>query len=187
MGFKIHWLTVLLWVCTAASIYAQSNTGKLQEIQELIRKEGDLFIAIDRITPGSHKVCLEENSIQNQVQFTGDSAFVNYINYTELFCEVYVMRTQYTYRFDLKDIDPATMRLVEKKYPVGNGQLKDGKPGWFEIQLFTNDQKAAILKRDVESRQTERVSTVSLIVLEKESARHVLSLLKSELTIIHRQ
>jgi hypothetical protein len=53
MRYKTKWLTGLLYMVAAASIHAQSNTSKLQEIQEIIRKEGDIFIAIDRINPGS--------------------------------------------------------------------------------------------------------------------------------------
>jgi hypothetical protein len=173
---------ISIWnILSVASISAQSKAGKMQEIQEVIRTEEELFIAIDRIRPEDSKACLEENSISNQVQFTGDSAFVNYINYTELFCEAYVLRTQYTFQFDLQDIDLAMMRLVEKKYDIGNGKLKEGKPGWFEVQLFTKDKKAAILKRDIESKEQEKVSTVSLLVKEKEPARQLLTLLKDVL------
>ena len=125
MIYKIQILTGLLLLFNVASMNAQSKADKLQEVQEVVKKHGELFIAIDRINPGDSKVCLEENSIINQVQFNADSAFVNYINYTELFCEVYVMRTQHTYQFDLKDIDPVAMRLVEKKYVIGNDKLKE--------------------------------------------------------------
>lgn len=168
------------------SRYSQAQTAgnRLLDVQEIVRKGGELFIAIDRFNREGNKTCLEENSIANVVQFTGDSAFVNYVNHTELFCEVYVMRTHNTYQFSLKDIDPATMRLVEKSYNVGEAKIKEGKPGWFEVQLFTKDKKNLIKKRDIESKQTEQVSTINLIVQEKEEAKKAMSLLKNVLNEI---
>jgi hypothetical protein len=160
---------------------AQPGDTSLKEIEQLVQQEGELFLAIDRVSPQDNKVCLEENSILNTVKFSADSAFVNYINYTELFCEVYVMRTQYTYHFDIKTIDPATIRLVEKKYSIGAGKLKEGNPGWFEVQLFSRDNGKTIIRRELDSKQSEGVSTVSLIVKEKDTAKKVIALFKASL------
>jgi hypothetical protein len=91
------------------------------------------------------------------------------------------MRSQFTYQFALKDIDPTTIRLVEKKYNLGTGTLKDGTPGWFEVHLFTHNGQKSITKRDVDSKQNESVSTVSLMVKEKDTAKKVIALLKSSL------
>jgi hypothetical protein len=164
--------------------HAQTADEKLKEIEQLVQKEGDLFLAIDRKNPQDGKVCLEENTYQNTVLFTGHQAQVSFINYTELFCEVYVMRSQFIYQFDLKDVDPATIRLVEKKYNLGNGSLKEGTPGWFEVQLFTHNQQKTITRRDVESKQSDYLSTVSIMVKEKETAKKVIALLKSSLQAI---
>lgn len=187
INYMFQWLTGLFVILSATSTYAQSKAGELRDIQDIIKKEGELFIAINRVSPEDNKVCLEENSIINQVQFTGDSAFVNYINYTELFCEVYVMRTQYTFHFALKDIDPAAIRLVEKKYNIGNGKLTEGNPGWFEVQLFTKNNKLAIIKREQESIQQEILTTVSLIVKDEDTARQVQRSLKTALQTLQSQ
>lgn len=170
-----------LFLCLLASInfsQAQSN-NHLSSVEKLVKQEGELFIVVDRPKPNSSQVCTEENSISNVIKFTGNLAFVNYINYTELFCEAYVLKSHYTYQFNLEDIDPATLRIIEKRYDYGIGALKEGNPYWFEVQLFTKDEQPAIQKRDVESRQTERVATVSLIFKSKTGARQALTSLKS--------
>ena len=174
-------LVVLVNLLVVPSAIAQSSKDNLQQIQDIIKAEGEVFIAIDRINPGDSKVCLEENSFINNVQFNGDSAFVNYVNYTELFCEAYVLRSQYTYQFNLQAIDPATLRLVEKKYAIGQGKLREGNPGWYEVQAFTKDNKPLIVKNDLDSKQTEKVNTVSMLVKDKEKAKQVLNLLKTAL------
>lgn len=177
--YSLYLVFALLFLLKHSITQAQTDASKLHEVQEIVKKEGELFIAIERFNKDANKPCLEENSIANIIQFTNDSAFVNFVNHTELFCEVYIMRTHTTYHFSLKDVNPATIRLVEKKYDVGDAQVKEGKTSWFEIQLFTRDQKSLLKKRDIESKQTEWVSSVSIIVQEKEAAKKAISLLKS--------
>ena len=181
MKYTIYIFTLLLVLSSLTCTLAQTGNTGLKEIEQLVQQEGELFLAIDRLGPEDNKVCLEENSIQNTVVFTADSAFVNYINYTELFCEVYVMRTQFTYHFDIKTIDPATIRLVEKKYNIGTGKLKEGNPGWFEVQVFSRDTGNTSTRRELDSKQSEKVSTVSLIVKEKDTAKKVIAILKGVL------
>jgi hypothetical protein len=154
----------------------------LTAIEKLVKEEGDLFIVIDYPKPGKEEVCLEENSLSNRIQFKSDSAFINYINYTELFCEAYVLRTQYMYHFSLKDIEGQTMRLVEKKYNYENGKLKEGPTSWFEVQLFTKDKKPSIRKRELETKQTEFITTVSLLFKSKEGAKEALALFKNAIS-----
>jgi hypothetical protein len=181
MNYTNFVLAVLCYLLVVTSTIAQSRNDKLQEIQGIVKSEGEIFIAIDRINPGDSKVCLEENSFINHVQFNGDSAFVNYVNYTELFCEAYVLRSQYTYQFNLQAIDPTTLRLVEKKYAIGQGKLREGNPGWYEVQAFTKDKNPVIVKNDLDTKQAEKVNTVSMLVKDKEKAKQVLNLLKSAL------
>ena len=168
------------------SLYAQTTSQPLKAIEKLVQKQGDLFIAVDYPKPGPDKFCLEENSFSNQIQFKGDSAFLNFINYTELFCETYVLRTQYIYHFNLKDLDSQTIRLVEKRYDYGNGTLKEGPATWFEVQLFTRGQKPSIRKRELETRQTEFTDTVSILFKSKEGAKEALALFKNAISEITR-
>ena len=49
------------------------------------------------------------------------------------------------------------------------------------MQLFTKDKRAFIIKHDIESKEKERVATVSMIVKEKDTGKQVLSLFKSAL------
>jgi len=168
------------------SLYAQAISPPLKGIEKLVQEQGDLFIAVDYPKPGQDKFCLEENSFSNQIQFKGDSAFLNFINYTELFCETYVLRTQYIYHFNLKDIDSQTIRLVEKRYDYGNGTLKEGPASWFEMQLFTRGNKPYIRKKELETRQTEFTDTVSVLFRSKEGAKEALALFKTAISEITR-
>jgi hypothetical protein len=86
------------------------------------------------------------------------------------------------YHFSLKDIEGQTIRLVEKKYNYENGKLKEGPTSWFEVQLFTKDKKSSIRKRELETKQTEFITTVSLLFKSKEGAKEALALFKNAIS-----
>lgn len=176
-------LTFIFLGCVPATLaYSQAKPAHQHDLQALIKQEGDIFLVVHYPKAGQVKPCIEENSLTNQLSFKGDSAFVNYINYTELFCEAYVLRTQYLYYFNLKDIDPASMRLIEKKYNYGDGKLQEGPETWFELQVFTKDNKPVIRKQDVESKHNEYIQTVNLLFKSKQGAKEGLTLFKSILS-----
>ncbi len=177
--FITYILLFSIFILTAAGAKAQSRAQYLEKVSALVEKEGNLFIAVDQPKPDAAGICLEENEISNRLRFKNDSMFVDYTNYTELFCEAYVLKSHYQYQLNLKDIDPLTMRLVEKKYNYGKGKLKEGPAGWFEVQLFTKQKSPQVKKKDLESRDIEFLPTVSLLFQTKESARSALALLKS--------
>lgn len=183
--FKIVLICITLNSLAALPVYSQSKIETLQQLEALVKQEGDIFLVVHYPKAGQEKPCVEENSLTNQLTFKGDSAYVNYINYTELFCEAYVLRSQYLYGFNLKDIDPSSIRLIEKKYNYGEGKLQEGPESWFEIQLFTKDHKPGIWKKDVESKQTEYTQSVNLLFKSKQGAKDAQALVKSILTSNH--
>jgi hypothetical protein len=167
-------------VCISAlTSYAQSTP--LQEIKALVKQEGEIFIVVSRPKAGQIKACLEENALSNQISFEQDSAFVNYENYTELFCESYVLHTQFSFHFSLKDIEASTLRLVEKKYDYGESKLEEGPHTWYELELFTRMNKPSIQKVDMISKQSENIASLNLLFKSKQGAIQALALFKKHL------
>jgi hypothetical protein len=176
----IQALLLYIFICISAfTSYAQSTP--LLRIEELVKQEGEIFIVVSHPKAGQTNPCLEENSLSNQIAFTQDSAFVNYVNYTELFCETYVLRSQFTYQFSLKDIEITSLRLIEKKYNYGESKLEQGPDSWYELELVTKNNKPSIKKADVMSKQTEQIASVNLLFKSMQGAKQALALFKNQL------
>ncbi|QHT70642.1 hypothetical protein GXP67_30310 [Rhodocytophaga rosea] len=167
-------------ICISAfTSYAQSIFQ--QQIEALVKQEGEIFIVVSHQKAGQTKSCLEEDALSNQISFIQDSAFVQYVNHTELFCETYVLHSQFTYKFSLKDIEATSLRLIEKKYDYGEGKLEQGPDTWYELELISSHKKFSITKVDMISKQTENIASVNLLFKSKNGAKEAMALFKNEL------
>lgn len=160
----------------------QTSEQILKEIKDIVKKEGEIFVSVDQYNKQLERTCTLEDYFTNQIAFSHDSAKVNYLNYTESFCQPTTLRSQFTYQFRLKDIDPTSLKLVQKKYDLKGGKLTDGQDNWFEVQFKMLQGKPLIQMRDTGARTNENIATMRLVFKTQESARNTLTHLRKILS-----
>jgi hypothetical protein len=181
MPYSIKIYLCLFAILLLAKGYAQPNSpaNSRQALESLVKKTGEIFVSVDAFQEQHNKICTIENVFSNGIAIKGDTVKINYLNYTESFCEAFVLQSKMIYTFSLKDLEPAKLLLTQRNYNVGKGKLTDGQAIWYEIHLFTRQQKPLIAMRDLDTRKTEHVSEMRLLFKTKEAAQKGLVHLRS--------
>jgi hypothetical protein len=167
-----------LWAVTLAPALAQSQPDPRRELEELVRKNGEIYVATERFEPAKGKDCRVEDVFTNSLLAKGDSLTIIYANHTESFCEAFVLNSQFVYTLNLCDADPAKIVLAQRTYKYDKAKLLEGQPSWFEVHLSARGGKQLISRRDVINRQTETASTLRILFTSKVAASRGLALLR---------
>lgn len=165
-------------VSTVKPADAQTKAAAWEEVQRILKNEGEVFISVDYWNQRLGKYCTTENLFNNELFAGKDLVKVLYLNATEMFCEPYVLQSRYIYEFNPADLDAGASILVQKKFDYGNGKLTEGNPYWFEVQVRTQQNKPLIKQKDLESQETNYLSSVGLIFKTQEGAKSAYKLLK---------
>ncbi|MBC7922524.1 MAG: hypothetical protein H7Z75_15700 [Ferruginibacter sp.] len=176
------WAGVLV-LATAHSAQSQSREQQLTTIAQLVKEEGEVFVAIDQFNVRLNRTCTLEDYFSNQITFGRDSATIRFLNHTESACETTQLHSEADFRFSLQDVDPVRLVLVKKKYDLGKRKLSDGQDSWFEIHFFTRQNRALISRKDVASGEKELSNTVRLLFKSGDGARKTLSALREVLGV----
>ncbi len=170
--------TCLCWAGIVPAALAQTGTSPAAQLENLVRKEGEIYVAVERYEPGKGKNCRVEDVFTNSLLVRGDSLTVPYANHTESFCEAFVLNSQFVYQVSLRDVDPAKLVLAQRKYNYGTAKLLEGQPAWFEVHLATREGKPLVQRRDVINRQADAAASLRIIFQTKEGATKALALLR---------
>jgi hypothetical protein len=170
--------TCLCWAGIVPAALAQTGTSPAAQLENLVRKEGEIYVAVERYEPGKGKNCRVEDVFTNSLLVKGDSLTVPYANHTESFCEAFVLNSQFVYRVNLRDVDPAKLVLAQRKYNYGTAKLLEGQPAWFEVHLATRWGKPLVQRRDVINGQAETTASLRILFQTKEGATKALALLR---------
>jgi hypothetical protein len=146
----------------------------MASISQLLKTEGEVFVAVDKYYPKLERTCTVEDLFNNNLSYREGTVTIHFSNHTESPCERTFLRTEADYRFQLKNIDASRLRLVQKKYPLGNGKLTDGQDQWFEIHFFTQGDRPLISRKETTGEE-EKLNTVRLLFKSQEGARKALS------------
>lgn len=168
----------LLWIGMATAAFAQTKPDPAAQLEALVRKEGEIYVAVERYEAAKEKNCRIEDVFTNSVLVKGDSLTVPYANHTESFCEAFVLNSQFVYQVSLGDIDPAKLVLAQRKYNYGAAKLLEGQPEWFEVHLAAREGKSLVKRRDVINREADTATTLRILFKTKESAAKGLALLR---------
>ncbi len=180
---KSAWIGILLGIAGFSPAEAQSKEQKLLSLSQLVKKEGEVFVAVDKYYDNLERTCTVEDYFNNQLTFQGDVATIQFLNHTESPCERTFLRTEADFAFNLNDLDPARLMLVQKKYNLGKGKLSDGQDSWFEIHFFTQKDQPLITRKDKTSSEAEQVSTVRVMFKSQEGAKQAMATLRSVLAV----
>jgi hypothetical protein len=157
---------------------AQTGPGPAVQLENLVRKEGEIYVAVERYEPEKSKNCRVEDVFTNSLLVRGDSLTVPYANHTESFCEAFVLNSQFVYQVSLRDVDPAKLVLAQRKYNYGTAKLLEGQSTWFEVHLAAREGKPLVQRRDVINKQADAAATLRIIFQTKEGATKALALLR---------
>jgi hypothetical protein len=158
-------------------LFAQSPEEQMASVSGLLQKEGEVFVAVDRYYANLERTCTVEDLFNNSLTYRQGSVTIHFSNHTESPCERTFLRTEADYRFRLKDLDASRLRLVQKKYPLGNGNLTDGQDQWYEIHFFTQGDQPLISRKETTGEE-EKLNTVRLLFKSQEGARQALSIFR---------
>jgi hypothetical protein len=175
---SLFFKTCLLWVGILPAAPAQTGTGPAAQLENLVRKEGEIYVAVEKYEPEKGKNCRVEDVFTNSLLVRGDSLTVPYANHTESFCEAFVLNSQFVYQVSLRDVDPAKLVLAQRKYNYGTAKLLEGQSTWFEVHLAAREGKPLVRRRDVINGQTDAAATLRIIFQTKEGAAKALALLR---------
>ncbi len=170
--------TCLFWAGVAPVALAQTGTSPAARLENLVRKEGEIYVAVEKYEPEKGKNCRVEDVFTNSLLVRGDSLTVPYANHTESFCEAFVLNSQFVYQVSLRDLDPAKLGLAQRKYNYGTAKLLEGQPTWFEVHLAAREGKPLVRRRDVINKQADDTATLRIIFQTKEGAAKALALLR---------
>ncbi len=168
----------LLWAGMETVAFAQTKPNPAAQLEALVQKEGEIYVAVERYEAAKEKNCRIEDVFTNSVLVKGDSLTVPYANHTESFCEAFVLNSQFLYQVSLSDVDPTKLALGQRKYNYGTAKLLEGQPEWFEIHLVAREGKALVKRRDVINREADTANTLRIIFRTKEGASKGLALLR---------
>ena len=174
----LFFTTCLLWAGIVPAALAQTGTGPVAQLENLVRKEGEIYVAVEKYEPEKGKNCRVEDVFTNSLLIKGDTLTVPYANYTESFCEAFVLNSQFVYRVSLRDLDPTRLVLAQRKYNYGSAKLLEGQPAWFEVHLAAREGKPLVHRRDVINKQSETAATLRILFQTKEGATKALALLR---------
>jgi hypothetical protein len=170
--------TCLCWVGIVPVALAQPGADPAAQLENLVRKEGEIYVAVERYEPEKGKNCRVEDVFTNRLLAKGDSLTVPYANHTESFCEAFVLNSQFVYQVRLRDVDPARLVLAQRTYNYGTATLLEGQPAWFEVHLATREGKPRVQRRDVINQQADAASSLRILFQTKEGATKALALLR---------
>ncbi len=170
--------TGFLFLVAFLSVQAQRSTTLIQQLEDIVKQEGEIYLAIERYEPQKEKNCRIEDVFTNTLLVSRDSLTVPYTNYTESFCEAFVLRSQFLYRVYLQDIDPVKLVLAQRKYNHGTAKLLEGQASWFEILIATKQDQPLIKRQDIINREMDNVSSMRIIFKTKEGATKALAVLR---------
>lgn len=176
---RLHWLSIGLLVLATSWANGQSQEPSIQSLRQLLDKEGEVFVAVDRYYEKLKRTCTVEDLFRNQLSVNGELVTIRFLNHTESPCEQSFLHSEADFTFLLNDIDPARLLSVQKQYPLGNGTLSDGQAAWFEIHLFTRQNQPLIQRKDRSDQAVEMSTTVRLLFKSQEGARQALAVLRS--------
>jgi hypothetical protein len=172
----------LLWVGTLPAARAQTGASPAIQLENLVRKEGEIYVAVERYEPEKGKNCRVEDVFTNSLLVKGDTLTVPYANHTESFCEAFVLNSQFVYQVSLRDVDPAKLVLAQRTYNYGTAKLLEGQPTWFEVHLAAREGKSLVQRRDVINKQSDATANLRIIFRTKEGAAKALTLLRELVT-----
>lgn len=168
----------LCWAGIVPTALAQTGTGPAAQLENLVRKEGEIYVAVEKYEPAKGKNCRVEDVFTNRLLAKGDSLTVPYANHTESFCEAFVLNSQFVYQVSLRDVDPAKLVLAQRTYNYGTAKLLEGQPTWFEVHLATRAGKPLVQRRDVINQQADATASLRILFQTKEGATKALALLR---------
>jgi hypothetical protein len=174
----LFFTTCLLWAGIVPATLAQTGTSPAAQLENLVRKEGEIYVAVERYEPEKGKNCRVEDVFTNSLLVRADSLTVPYANHTESFCEAFVLNSQFVYQVSLRDVDPAKLVLAQRKYNYGTAKLLEGQPAWFEVHLAAREGKPLVQRRDVINRQADAAASLRILFQTKEGATKALTLLR---------
>ncbi len=176
--FALFYKACLFWVGIVPAALAQTGAGPAAQLENLVRKEGEIYVAVERFEPEKGKNCRVEDVFTNRLLVKGDSLTVPYANHTESFCEAFVLNSQFVYQVSLRDVDPAKLVLAQRKYSYGTAKLLEGQPVWFEVHLASREGKPLVQRRDVINQQADTAASLRILFQTKEGATKALALLR---------
>jgi hypothetical protein len=179
----MNYLTLFHKICMLSAgmttaVVAQTKLDPAAQLEALVRKEGEIYVAVERYESAKEKNCRIEDVFTNSVLVKGDSLTVPYVNHTESFCEAFVLNSQFVYQLSFRDIDPAKLVLAQRKYNYGTAKLLEGQPEWFEVHLAAREGKPLVKRRDVINRESDTANTLRILFRTKEGASKGLALLR---------
>lgn len=177
-SISLFFKTCLLWAGIVPAALAQTGTTPAAQLENLVRKEGEIYVAVEKYEPEKGKSCRVEDVFTNSLLVKGDTLTVPYANHTESFCEAFVLNSQFVYQVSLRDVDPAKLVLAQRKYNYGTAKLLEGQPAWFEVHLAAREGKPLVQRRDVINQQADTAATMRILFQTKESATKALALLR---------
>lgn len=178
MKQTLFFYLILLCAAVFSPASGQPKPDPRRELEELVRKHGEVYVAVEKFEPAKGKDCRVEDVFTNSLKVSGDSLTVIYANHTESFCEAFVLNSQFVYALNLLNADPSKIVLARRTYNYGTAKLLEGQPSWFEVHLSARDGKSLISRRDVINKESDTVSTLRILFTSKETASRGQALLR---------